>query len=88
VKLDPADIAALQPVIAAAVRAVLDQIEAANAKAGSKLAYTETAAAELLSIAPHTLRDLRLRGDFKGARKAGKRVVYPRSALLRFLSQG
>ena len=41
-------------------------------------------AAWLLGIAPHVLRDCRLRGELKG-KKVGKAFVYSRTELARFL---
>jgi hypothetical protein len=86
-KLDAGDIADLRPVIAAAVRATLDEIQVVDAKLGDRLAYPEAEAAGLLGIAKHSLRDLRLSGQIRG-RLAGKRIVYARSELLRFLAEG
>jgi hypothetical protein len=84
-KLDASDIADLQPVIATAVRAVLDEIHADEGKLdGQRLGYPEAEAAALLGLRPHILRDARLRGEISG-RLVGKKIVYSRSELLRYL---
>lgn len=84
-KLDPADIADLQPVIDAAVRATLDQINGAEAKLpDDRIALNEPEAAASIGVARHVLRDARLRGEIKGS-KPGKSVVYRRDELLKFL---
>jgi hypothetical protein len=86
-RLDAGDIADLRPVIAAAVRATLDEIRAADAKLGNQLAYPQNQAASLLGVAPTVLRDARLRGELKG-KLVGKKIVYSRTELLRFLAEG
>lgn len=50
-----------------------------------RLAYTEPEAAQLLGVRSHVLRDARLRGELTG-RRAGKRVIYDRRELLRWLA--
>jgi hypothetical protein len=85
VRLEPADIADLQPVIAAAVRATLEQIHAEDATLdGERIGYPEAEAAALIGVRSHVLRDARLRGEING-RLVGKKIVYARSELLRFL---
>jgi hypothetical protein len=86
-KLDAADIRELEPIIAAAVRATLAEIQTTEAKLNGRLGYPEPEAAALLGIERHALRDARLRGEVS-ARKIGKRVVYSRSALLGLLGDG
>jgi len=85
-KIDFAD-EDVQPIIAAAVRETLAQLEADQAgfPVGC-LALHEPDAAKAVGVERHALRDSRLRGEVVGA-KVGKRVVYERSELLRFLAQ-
>ena len=80
------DEADLRPVIEQIVAATLVQIQSEEAKLGDKLAYTEPQAAMILNIKPHVLRDARLRGEVSGSR-VGKRILYERDELLRFLRQ-
>jgi hypothetical protein len=88
VKLDASDIADLEPVIALTVRKVLDAIEAAQRRLGSdRLAYPEKEAAALCGVQGYVLRDARRRGEIEG-RLLGKKIVYARSELLRFLADG
>ncbi len=77
----------LAPLVRAVVAEVLAQTEADQAKLNGRLGYTEPEAAALLGVARHTLRDCRLRGEIQ-ARMVGKRYVYSRDALLRFLEGG
>ncbi len=83
-KLD-LDEAELQPIIVATVAATLDQLQADRQKLDGRLAYSEPEAAALLGLRPHVLRDCRLRGELDG-RRVGKRILYPRDELLRFLA--
>jgi hypothetical protein len=87
VKLDASDIAELQPVVDAVVRATLDLIRDSEAKLTDRLGYLEPEAAAICGVERHVLRDCRLRGEI-AARKIGKRIVYSRDALIRFLSEG
>ena len=80
------DEADLRPVIQQIVVATLIQIQSDEAKFGDRMAYTEPQAAAILSIKPHVLRDARLRGEISGSR-VGKRILYERDELLRFLRQ-
>jgi hypothetical protein len=80
------DEADLRPVIQQIVASTLIQIQSDEAKLGDRLAYTEPQAAAILSIKPHVLRDARLRGEISGSR-VGKRILYERDELLRFLRQ-
>ncbi len=86
-KFDAADFDALQPLIRATVRATVAEIEATERKLGDRLSYTEIEAAAALGVARHVLRDCRLRGEITG-RVVGKRILYSRETLLRFLSEG
>ena len=76
----------LEPVIKATVSVVLEQLEADRAKFNGKLAFPEAEAASLLGIAPHVLRDCRRRGELIGS-KAGAKIVYEKTELLRFLER-
>jgi hypothetical protein len=49
-----------------------------------RLAYLEPEAARLLGLAPHQLRDARLRGEVVATR-AGGRIAYEKSELLAYL---
>ena len=53
-------------------------------KLGGRLAYTEAEAASLVGVERHVLRDARLRHEIEASR-VGKRIVYTRDELLRFL---
>lgn len=86
-KLDASDIADLEPLIAAAVRATLETIHADESRLADRLGYPEPEAASLLGVARHVLRDARLRGELHG-RLVGKKIVYSRSELVRFLEGG
>lgn len=85
-RLDPADITDLQPLIAAAVRAALEEIRADETKlAPERLSYSEAEAAELLGLpGAHVLRDLRRRGEVECSR-LGRRPQYTREQLLKLL---
>ena len=77
----------LRPLIQSIVDETLDHIDAAQSRLPiSQLAYTEAEAAGLIGVAPHSLRDARLRGEIKASR-LGKRILYQRSELLKFLSK-
>jgi hypothetical protein len=86
-RLEASDLDALQPLIDAAVRSTLSQIQAADAKLGARLAFTEPEAAAAMGIARHVLRDARLRGELK-AKRVGKRLLYSRAELSRYLESG
>jgi excisionase family DNA binding protein len=78
----------LREVVREAVREALAQHAAADsAVAGGRLAYPEAEAAALLGVQRHTLRDCRLRGEI-AARRVGKRWVYSRDTLVRWLASG
>lgn len=86
-KFDAADVDTLFPIIRAAVRATLAEIEAAERKLGDRLGYTEVEAAAQLGVARHVLRDCRLRGEIVG-RVVGRKILYSRETLLKFLADG
>ncbi len=83
VELDNTDLAQLIRQIVAEVR---DQDEAKQARLNGRLAYPEPEAAALLGVQPHVLRDCRLRGEIQAV-KCGKRLLYSREALQRFLGE-
>ena len=85
-KLDPSDIRDLEPAIRAVVVVVIDELRAKEAALGDRLAFTEAEAATMLGVPRHVLRDCRLRGEISG-RKVGKRILYSRESLLRFISE-
>jgi hypothetical protein len=76
----------LDPLVEQVVRRVLEQREAADANLADRLAYSEAEAAALLGVRRHVLRDARLRRELDGA-KVGKRIMYTRVELLRFLGR-
>ncbi len=76
----------LQPLIEQVVHATVAQLLADQALSSDRIAFTEPEAASLLGVARHTLRDARLRGELAGSR-VGKKIVYERTELLRFLQQ-
>lgn len=83
-KLDASDLADLRPLIATVVEITQDSIAQREAKLGDRIGYTEPEASAAIGVAPHVLRDCRLRGEIS-ARKVGCRYVYSRQSLVRFL---
>jgi hypothetical protein len=73
-----------KPFLAQFAEEIQQQRDADEARLGDRLAYTEPEAAALLGIQPHVLRDCRRRGEIS-AKLCGKRYLYERSELLRFL---
>ena len=71
-------------IIREAVKAVLDELRADDAKIGSndRIGFTEVEAAGLLGIQPYVLGDARRRGEIKATR-VGKKFIYSRTALVR-----
>jgi hypothetical protein len=76
---------AITPLVRQIVREALAQLEEARAALPDKLAYSEAEAATLLSLAPHQLRDERLRGRIKPSLGPGRRILYTRQQLLDYL---
>lgn len=74
----------LRPIVSDIVRETLQAIQQDEARLGDQLGFPQADAAALLGVEPNVLRDCRLRGELKG-RKVGKRIVYSRSELIRFL---
>ena len=78
---------ALRPLIQSIVDKTIERIDMAKAKvSGDRLAYPQAEAAALIGMAPHALRDARLNGEINASR-CGKRVVYQRSELLKYLTK-
>ena len=76
----------LQPLVQSIVDATLERIDRAQAKLSpDRLAYSEQDAAAIIGVARHSLRDARLRGELNASR-CGKRVVYQRSELVKYLT--
>ena len=78
------DKAELQPLIAATVKATLEQVADENAQLNGRLAFSEAEAASLLGVKVHVLRDARLRSEIQ-AKKVGKSFRYSRAQLIRFM---
>lgn len=76
--------AELRPLIEQVVTETMNRLEADRARLSSRLAYAEPEAAALIGVQRHVLRDARLRQEIEGS-KVGKRIVYTRDELLRFL---
>jgi hypothetical protein len=75
----------LTPLVERVVTRVLDQRQAADAKLGQRMAFTEPEAAAMFGMKPYVLRDARLRGEVSGSR-IGKRIFYSRDELLKLLA--
>lgn len=80
---DPRD---LRPLVEQVVAEAVERLEAARAQVGDRLAYDEHEAAALIGVRRHVLRDARLRGEITASR-IGKRVIYTRAELVRFLDR-
>ena len=77
----------LRPFIQEVVDMAIERIDLAQAKLPTdRLAYAEPEAAALIGVAPHALRDARLRGELVGS-KVGKKILYERVELIEFLSR-
>lgn len=87
VKLDFGDLDDLRPLIEQVIQQTLAAVESSHAKLGDRLGFTEPEAASVIGVAPHVLRDCRLRGEIT-ARLVGKKYVYSREVLVRFLCEG
>jgi hypothetical protein len=67
---------AFRPMVKAVVEEVLAQREADQATVGSKFAYSEEEAAQLVGLKPHQLRDERGRQRISFSRIVGGRIRY------------
>jgi hypothetical protein len=68
------------------IREVLAEVDQARAAVPERrLAYSEAEAAALLGLAPHQLRDERLRGKIASSQIVGRRVRYLRGDLVAYL---
>jgi hypothetical protein len=79
------DVDALRPLIREIVVETVAQLETARATLPDRLAYSEPEAARLLGLAPHVLRDERLRGRIAASVVVGRRIRYLRSDLENYL---
>jgi hypothetical protein len=76
----------LHPIVVEVVHEVLRQhLDHEHQLQANRIGYTEGEAAALLGVQQYVLRDCRLRGEIS-ARKVGKRFVYSRQELLKFLA--
>jgi hypothetical protein len=82
--IDPAE---LEPIIAATVAATIAAMQLDQDRVGDRMAYMEPEAARLLSMAPHQLRDERLRGRIGASGVVGRGVRYTRDDLLGYLAR-
>ncbi len=82
-RVDPDDLA---PLVRTVVAEVLAQAEADRAKLNGRLGYSEAEASGLLGVPRHVLRDCRLRQEIT-ARKVGRKFIYSRDALMKFLGE-
>jgi hypothetical protein len=77
----------LAPLVEQVVQATLQRLDADRARFNGRLAYSEPEAAAALGVAPHVLRDARLRGLIRAVR-LGKSYRYAADELRRFLREG
>jgi hypothetical protein len=78
---------ALTPLVRKIVAEALAQLESARATVRDRLAFGEAEAAALLGLAPHQLRDERLRGRVKASVGPGKKILYTRAQLTEYLTR-
>ncbi len=84
-KLDLDEIRAIAESLAPQIAEALGRLpEDDQAVDHGRIAFLEAEAAQLCGLPSHVLRDARLRGEITGSR-LGKRIVYERSELLRFI---
>lgn len=79
----------LRPLVREIVSQTIDhlaQTETRLDRMGERLGFTEPEAAELLGIKPHVLSDARRRGEVQ-AKLIGKRFIYSRDGLRRYLAE-
>lgn len=76
---------ALEPLIRRVVEETLARLEEDRARLGDRLAYSEAEAAALLALEPHQLRDERRRGRVTASVGPGRKILYSREDLTRYL---
>src|SRR5262249_37287189 len=76
---------ALEPLIRRVVEETLARLEEDRARLGDRLAYSEAEAAALLALEPHQLRDERRRGRVTASVGPGRKILYSRGDLTRYL---
>lgn len=78
----------IKSTVQATVAEVMSQLEVDAAKlgAGSRVAYSEYEAAELMGLEFHQLRDERTRGRVKASVGPGRKIMYTRQDLLDYLA--
>ena len=76
----------LRHVVETVVSEVLDRTDERRAKINGRIGLTEPRAAAAIDVAPHVLRDCRLRDEI-AATKVGKRWIYSREVLENFLNK-
>lgn len=74
----------LEPLVRTIVAETIASVE--SMKPSETLSWNETAAAGILGVAVHTLRDARRRGEIT-ARQLGRAWLYERAELIRFLRE-
>jgi Helix-turn-helix domain len=80
----------LRPLVAAVVREVVEQLEAARAAVGGELgriSYGEQEAARMLGLKVHQLADERRRGRISASRIVRGRIAYLREDLVNYLME-
>jgi hypothetical protein len=76
---------ALRPLVQEVVAQVVAQLDQTRSKTGDRLAFAEGEAARLLGLAPHQLRDERLRGRIRASVGPGRRILYSLQDLTDYL---
>jgi hypothetical protein len=83
-RIETADLEDLKPILAEFGRQLLKELGSTPLASG-RIGFTERQGAEALGIAPHVLRDARLRGAIHATKHAGmKQYLYSRRALIAF----
>lgn len=78
----------LRPLVKAIVAEALAELEQRKKVHDGRLAYTEAAAASMLSLNQHQLRDLRLGGKISHSRIVGNKIRYTLQDLMDYLNRG
>ena len=81
IEFSPEDLA---PLVEQIVAETLRQLEADETRMGDRLTFTQAEAGSLLGVPQNVVRDCRLRNELEGVR-VGKRVLYTKDSLLKFL---